>query len=92
MPVLLRAAHLSEVPPGTRRVVRVRGRRVLLVNAGGTIRGERAKGFLSRGGGESYRVEVRGDQIWVATDPDPEAAPARLQSFPKRPGDVSPGS
>jgi 3-phenylpropionate/trans-cinnamate dioxygenase ferredoxin component len=147
MPLLIRAAHVDEVPPGTSRSVKVRGQKVLLCNSGGTIHaigarcphmglplaagdfdgrtvvcryhgarvdvatgrlldkpgnadwkgasfGRKVAALLgswkkAREGCGSYRVEVRGNQVFIAVDADTETAPASVQANPRPPADLS---
>jgi hypothetical protein len=92
MPLLLRAARVDEVPPGTSRVVKVRGARVRLVHlldawfafdAESAPMSERVTGadleWARRSAARGYRVVVRGPFVHVALDPDRESAPASVQ-------------
>jgi nitrite reductase/ring-hydroxylating ferredoxin subunit len=147
MPLLIRAAHVADVPPGTCRAVRVRREKVLLCNTGEAIHavgarcphmglplaagdfdgrtvvcrfhgarvdvatgrlldkpgnpewrgasfGRRVKALLgawkrAKENCGSYRVEVRGSQVFVAIDADAESAPASVQANPRPPTDLS---
>lgn len=92
MPLLLRAAHVDEVPPGTSRVVKVRGARVRLVRLGDAWFAfdaatapmpervtEADLEWARRTGARTYRTVARGSYVHVALDADRESAPASVQ-------------
>ncbi len=72
MPVLIRIARAADVPEGAEKRVKARGCRFVLRNAGARFETRDAEG-------RSYRTEVRGDHVYVAVDPDANAAPAEIQ-------------
>lgn len=92
MPVLLRAAHVNDVPVGASRTVRIRGTKVLLVRlASGWSAFDATKTKLPSSptaadveraarDGVPFRVVVRGTFVHVAMDADREAAPASVQA------------
>ena len=92
MPVLLRAAHVNDVPLGASRPVKIRGAKVLLAHLpAGWYAFDASKTKLpaaptaedvARATGESppFRVVVRGTFVHVAMDSDRETAPASLQA------------
>jgi hypothetical protein len=91
MPLLVRAARLTDVPPGGSITVKVRteslfrGKRlqVVLENDGTSVRATDPKG------GGTYRVVLKGDYVWIAVDRDRESAPASLQATSRAPDRVS---
>ena len=100
MPVLLRAAHVDEVPVGTGRTVKIRGAKVLLAHlAGGWYAFDAAKVKVpssptaddvarATAAGASFRVVVRGTFVHVAMDADRESAPASAQANERQLDDV----
>jgi hypothetical protein len=93
MPLLLRAARVDEVPPGTSRVVKVRRLRVRIVHVGDAWfafdadtapMSDRVTDadleWARRNAARGYRVVVRGPFVHVALDPDRESAPASIQA------------
>jgi len=147
MPVLLRAAHVDDVPPGTCREVKVRATKALLCRTGDEFhaigakcphmglplkagdfdgskvtcryhgaavdvrtgrlvadpnRPEWAQGSFFRRVAAffgrfkkakdscgAYRVEVRGNYVWIGIDADAERAPASVQSNDREAATVS---
>ena len=144
MPLLLRVAHVDDVPAGSCRQVKVRGTKILVCNTDGTFHAIGAKcphmglplfkgdfdgrtitchyhgaqvdvetgrlvtppgnpdwsntsvfrriaGALgklkkpSREGCGSFRIEVRGNYVFVAVDADREEAPASVQQNDREP-------
>ena len=143
MPLLLRVAHVDDIPPGSARQVKVRGMKILVCNTAGTYHAigaacphmglplskgdfdgaritcryhgaqidvttgrlvtppgspdwsntsliRRVAGFLgkfkkAKEGCGAYRVEVRGNYVFIAVDPDRESAPAEIQKNDRDP-------
>jgi hypothetical protein len=103
MPLLLRVAHLDDVPPGTSRVFKVRGEKVRLAHVG-----ERVMAFVAesapmadavgpadlewarRNGAREHRVVVRGAHVYVAIDADRQSAPAAIQENDRPPAVATP--
>ncbi len=78
MPMLIRLARIDQVPEGTTKKVKAHGTRLALSNAGGRFEARDADG-------RAYRIEVRGSHVYVAIDPDPNAAPAEVQQNSRAP-------
>lgn len=88
MPMILRAAHVDEVPEGTAIAVKLRFGKVRLARVGGVFHAFDAAGTslpakptqadvdAARRDGVPYRAVVRGSYVHVALDADREAAPA----------------
>ena len=94
MPIVLRVAHVDEVPPGTSLVGQVRGRSVRLLNVAGTYFAfDAAAAPMGRDVGEAdlawarqrhapeFRAVVHGTFVHVAMDSDRQQAPAAVQSI-----------
>ena len=86
MPMLLRVAHVAEVPPGTSRVVKTRRATLVISNEGGVFHAVLKSG--ARAGGAGFRTEVRGDFVYVAMDADRESAPADIANNMRDPETV----
>lgn len=98
MPLLLRLAHLDEIPAGTSQVVKVRGERIRLARVGDRFAafpadeapmaatvGDADLEWARRNGARSYRVVVRGSYVHVALDEARGAAPASVQASARPP-------
>jgi hypothetical protein len=102
MPILLRLAHVDELPAGTSREFRVRGERIRLAHVGdvwaalagkdapmaGSV-GEADLAWARQNGARTLRVVVRGTYVHVAIDADREAAKATVHES-GRPPAISP--
>jgi hypothetical protein len=93
MPVLLRAAAVSDVEPGERRLVKVRGEKMWLVNSGDAVRayGNDCMHAKRDGGSDAcrhYRTHVRGGWVYVALDPVANSAPADVHLSDRDPTPV----
>lgn len=100
MPVLLRAAHVNDVPVGAVRTVKLRGSKVLIAHLGtGWYAFDAGKTKLpssptaddvarATAAGAAFRVVVRGTFVHVAMDADREASPASVQSIERTLDDV----
>jgi len=96
MPVLLRAAHVDDVPVGTVRTVKIRGEKVLLAHLEtGWYAFDASKSKLpaaptaddvarSTAAGAAFRVIVRGTFVHIAMDSDREDAPASIQAIERK--------
>ncbi len=93
MPLLLRVAHVGEIPSGTSRVVKVRGEKVRVAHVGDTwaafpaedapmtdVVGEADLAWARQNAARGYRVVVRGTFVHVALDAGREDAPAAIQA------------
>jgi hypothetical protein len=93
MPLLLRVAHVDEIPSGTSRVVKVRGERVRVAHVGDAwaafpaedapmadVVGEADLRWARQNAARGYRVVVRGTYVHVALDAAREGAPASIQA------------
>ncbi|MCC7139675.1 MAG: hypothetical protein IT460_14725 [Planctomycetes bacterium] len=93
MPVLLRAAHVEDVPEGTSRVVTLRGAKVRVVHVGGAFAAFDADAapmaptvgpadltWARQQGATEYRVVVRGTYVHVGLDAARETAGASVQA------------
>ena len=95
MPILLRAAHVSDVEPGACEHVRVRGRRIWLCNANGVV-GAFGTRCVHTGETEQpkpcehYRAQVRGPYVYVALDLVSNDAPADVHLNDRDPQSTSP--
>ena len=98
MPLLLRLAHVGEIPSGTSRVVKVRGEKVRVARVGDTwaafpadeapmtdVVGEADLAWARQNAARGYRVVVRGTYVHVAVDAVPESAPAAIQANARSP-------
>lgn len=98
MPLLLRVAHVGEIPSGTSRVVKVRGEKVRIAHVGDTwaavpaddapmadVVGEADLAWARQNAARGYRVVVRGTYVHVAVDAVPESAPAAIQANARGP-------
>ncbi|MFO0934372.1 MAG: hypothetical protein U1E39_16920 [Planctomycetota bacterium] len=98
MPLLLRVAHVAEIPSGTSRVVKVRGEKVRVAHVGSTwaafpaddapmtdVVGEADLAWARQNAARGYRVVVRGTFVHVALDAAPESAPAAIQASARAP-------
>jgi nitrite reductase/ring-hydroxylating ferredoxin subunit len=90
MPILLRAAALSDLEPGERRKVRVRGEKIVLVlDEEGAVRAYGTDCFHAKPGEGAacrhYRTQVRGGFVYVALDPEANAAPADIHASDRAP-------
>ncbi|MBL9086424.1 MAG: hypothetical protein JNM10_04715 [Planctomycetia bacterium] len=98
MPLLLRVAHVGEIPSGTSRVVKVRGEKVRVARVGDTwaafpaadapmadVVGEADLAWARQNAARGYRVVVRGTYVHVAVDAAPESAPAAIQANARTP-------
>lgn len=93
MPLLLRVAHVDEIPSGTSRVVKVRGASIRVAHVGDTwvafaaedapmaaTVGEADLAWARQNGARTHRVVVRGTFVHVALDAVRETAPAVVQA------------
>lgn len=98
MPLLLRVAHVGEIPSGTSRVVKVRGERIRVAHVGDTwaafpaddapmadVVGEADLVWARQNAARGYRVVVRGTFVHVAADLAAESAPAAIQANARGP-------
>ncbi len=98
MPLLLRVAHVGEIPSGTSRVVKVRGEKVRVAHVGNTwaafpaddapmadVVGEADLAWARQNAARTYRVVVRGTYVHVAVDAAAETAPAAIQANARGP-------
>jgi hypothetical protein len=95
MPILLRAAPVSDLVAGDCRSTRVRGERMWVCNVDGVVLafGTECCHFPGKSGTEAcrhFRVEVRGGLAYVAIDPDPADAPADVHQNDRTPAPVVP--
>jgi len=96
MPVLLRAAHVNDVPVGASRTVKIRGAKILLAHlTSGWYAFDASKTKLPEAptsadveqattDGTAFRVVVRGTFVHVAMDSNRETAPASLQAIERK--------
>lgn len=98
MPVLLRAAHVDEVPPGTSLVRTVRGHAIRIVHLADRFFAFDAEeapmvrevspadlAWARQKGATEYRAVARGTYVHVALDAARESAPAQVQSNARPP-------
>lgn len=98
MPLLLRVAHVDEVPSGTSREVKVRDTRVRVLHLGDAwyaFDGAKAKmgptagppdlAWARQNGALEFRTIVRGTYVYVAVERDRQSAPAQLELDPRQP-------
>jgi hypothetical protein len=94
MPILLRVAHVGDVPPGTSLVSKIRGRSVRILNLGGTFYAFDAESapmgrevteadlvWARQKHAPEFRAVLRGTFVHIGMDPDRQQAPASVQSI-----------
>ena len=102
MPILLRAAHVAEIPDGTSTVSKIRGGRVRLLRLAGAYYAFDAEqapmgatvteadlAWARQKRAPEYRAVARGTFVYVAMDADAQEAPASVQDILRPPQVVS---
>jgi hypothetical protein len=103
MPLLLRVAHVDDVPVGRSAVFSVRGEDVRLAHVGDRFAafvaddapmadevGEADLVWARQQGAREHRAIVRGAHVYVAIDADRQRAPAAIQENYRPPAVMGP--